>query len=507
MALLKIQKLNKMTCGNRRGLIDMTVQIRDIIPDIYLLPGTEVSLLSSCPSSQRNAGIATESNVDYEYARTDAIYDYYRAGQKHQLVQETNNKLVLNEHQTSIDIDTYNDQISATGGLSGSSAIQLTPEFWILSAKSDDEIDEFNEKLSSIRVIYEFELCSMANTKPLLSALGSNSQFLPLNDLLDLCIKSLFKKSVANYAIPGNLMLKQNQMTHSKNVDQYFVFEDNPISFCQFQNDAFAISQPMTSQPYRMKSNLQDQVQSGQMNEAHQFQLVQDDIETVLYHDVDYYNTETYADYLREERSNIEQQSILDMFTPARSIKGIDYNYIVQIEQNVNPNIQFDNPTIYDNGDVFGFFTVGKNMYNALYSMEMSNSNEMQNCREYAGIQDMGDKLMLKYYDSCDYEIDDSSHARLLSTSSSSSNLYPYQKIETFAPNEFSYATMHKSNLFSIKISNTGLDDESLRTCSDQQKHIAEMMKKSISNAMKQLANSIAPANTQLFATYFVNYS
>ena len=66
---------------------------------------------------------------------------------------------------------------------------------------------------------------------------------------------------------------------------------------------------------------------------------MQDDIETVLYHDVDYYNTKTYADYLREERSNIEQQSILDMFTPARSIKGIDYNYIVQIEQNVNPNI------------------------------------------------------------------------------------------------------------------------------------------------------------------------
>ena len=95
----------------------------------------------------------------------------------------------------------------------------MTPEFWLLSAKSDDKIDEFNEKLSSIRVVYEFELCSMANTKPLLSALGSNSQFLPLNDLLDLCIKSLFKKSAANYAIPGNLMLKQNQMTHSKNVD------------------------------------------------------------------------------------------------------------------------------------------------------------------------------------------------------------------------------------------------------------------------------------------------
>ena len=55
---------------------------------------------------------------------------------------------------------------------------------------------------------------------------------------------------------------------------------------------------------------------------------------------------------------------------------------------------------------------------------------------------------------------------------------------------------MHKSNLFSIKMSNTGLDDESLKTCSSEQKHIAEMMKKSISNAMKHLVNSIAPANT-----------
>ena len=84
-----------MTCGNRRGLIDMTVQIRDIMPDVYLLPGTEVS---SYQPDLSNVGIATESNVDYEYARSDAIYDYYRAGNKQPLVQERSIDLVLNEN-------------------------------------------------------------------------------------------------------------------------------------------------------------------------------------------------------------------------------------------------------------------------------------------------------------------------------------------------------------------------------------------------------------------------
>ena len=120
------------------------------------------------------------------------------------------------------------------------------------------------------------------------------------------------------------------------------------------------------------------------------------------------------------------------MLTPARYITGIDYNYIVMIEQNRNSNKQFDNPTTYDNGDIFGFFTTGKNMYNALYSMEMSSSSQIDNCREYAGVQDMGDKLMLKFYDNSDYSIDRNSRAHLLSSSSRMTNEYPYQKIETY---------------------------------------------------------------------------
>lgn len=71
---------------------------------------------------------------------------------------------------------------------------------------------------------------------------------------------------------------------------------------------------------------------------------------------------------------------------------------------------------------------------------------------------------------------------------------------------QFDSTTYHKSNLFSIKLHNTGLDDISTRDYNAEQMKIADSMKKSIQNAMKHLAESIAPANTQLFETYFVNY-
>lgn len=115
------------------------------------------------------------------------------------------------------------------------------------------------------------------------------------------------------------------------------------------------------------------------------------------------YGASSYGDYLMKDWSRRELRNVIDIFTPARSVTGIDYNYIVEIEQNRNANSQYDNKTIYDNGDIYGFFTTAKNMYNALYSMEMSSFNSMQNCREYAGVQNVGNKLMLKFYDRCDY--------------------------------------------------------------------------------------------------------
>ena len=77
-------------------------------------------------------------------------------------------------------------------------------------AKNYSQIDNFNSELANIRIVYEFEIDQVLNNKAVLKADGSSTKILPLNDLLDLCVKSAFKKSAINYSIPGNLILEEN---------------------------------------------------------------------------------------------------------------------------------------------------------------------------------------------------------------------------------------------------------------------------------------------------------
>ena len=146
----------------------------------------------------------------------------------------------------------------------------------------------------------------------------------------------------------------------------------------------------------------------------------------------------------------------------------MNYNYIVEVEQNKNINVQFNNPTAYSNGDIYGFFITCKNMYNSLYSMSMNSATRIQNCRDYIGILNGGDKILLKFYDDVSYDIQlnnlSNAEALLDDSSDESTKTYPYQKIESYDPTSFGYGSYnkHKSNLFSIKIHNSGLDDESI---------------------------------------------
>jgi len=57
----------------------------------------------------------------------------------------------------------------------------------------------------------------------------------------------------------------------------------------------------------------------------------------------------------------------------------------------------------------------------------------------------------------------------------------------------------HKSNLFSIKIKNSGLEQERNETYND----LAEKMRKDITNNIFKFTSNICPANTQLFDVYY----
>jgi len=63
-----------------------------------------------------------------------------------------------------------------------------------------------------MHVVYEFEKDKNDNSIAVLS--GLSSVLLPMNDILDLCIKSRFKKMYANSNVPRNL-----DASVSKNVD------------------------------------------------------------------------------------------------------------------------------------------------------------------------------------------------------------------------------------------------------------------------------------------------
>ena len=91
-----------------------------------------------------------------------------------------------------------------------------------------------------------------------------------------------------------------------------------------------------------------------------------------------------------------------------------------------------------------------------------------------------------------------------LTATAGTPDMVPYQKVELYRPQKMSSACRHKSNLFSIKIYDSGLDDATVSNSNEDFANLAENMKRDISNGVKALVDSIAPANTQLFKTFFM---
>jgi len=110
----------------------------------------------------------------------------------------------------------------------------LTPESWLSSKIELSVLEQWNAKMAKMRVIYEFEKDSLKNAKTCLktNANGIQTTLLPLNDILDLCIKSRFKKTKNNRNIPGNLIFSGVDEKVNSNIDIYLVLDDYPIDFC-----------------------------------------------------------------------------------------------------------------------------------------------------------------------------------------------------------------------------------------------------------------------------------
>lgn len=191
------------------------------------------------------------------------------------------------------------------------------------------------------------------------------------------------------------------------------------------------------------------------------------------------------------------------VFTPARNMSNIEYNYMVVVDQQ-------DNESIYDVGDIYAQqIDIAKNAYNSLYSMDISAASDgipcANRCRDYRGVFTDGQYVYLKYYDNANYSqlssrVNDGIVDQYMVKSKTSA--YPFQKIETYIPNNFETRCKHKSNLFSINIRNKKIED--LKQFDDPEcEKIYEQIHTEIKNAIRTIADNICPVNTQFFDVYF----
>lgn len=526
MAKYNILNINKMTSGDKRGLLDMTIALDyKVLQKLLLLDKISLSSIEDDVIEVEDEAIATETG-DYEYARTEFISDFKPENTKNPLAKEENlQQLILDETQVQIDASSmsacqhhpstceyYKDGDAGLSAQDEHYAIQLTPEWWLSSKIDLSTLHEFNSRISKLHVVFEFEKDDIRNQTVMHIENSTSQQLFPLNDILDLCVKSQFKKTKNNGNIPGNLIFSGKDEKLNRNIDIYLEFESYPIELCQCNNGAFVLTQPTTMQPYMLKSNIQDVIANSQ---SHQFQLKQEPIRTIMYNEADRYNSDSssYEEALKPNAYQYEtQDGAIQIFNPQTKITGINYSYVVNIDQMENQNRIYDNPTIYSNGDIHGSMMLTKSMFNSLYSIQMPDRNTMERCRTYCGIQNSQNKILLKYYDNVFYQFNRNATGANIDTPAFQYNhegtitkpLYPYQKVEYFEPNKMASHIKHKSNLFSVKIFNSGLDDYSIYESHSIDKNIAEQIKRDIFNGIKALAESIAPANTQLFKAYYM---
>ena len=199
------------------------------------------------------------------------------------------------------------------------------------------------------------------------------------------------------------------------------------------------------------------------------------------------------------------------------NLNNIQYNMIYEI----NGNIYND----YEGGSIAANTFKAKNQYNGTYDMIHDSNHVLSDARDYVGIDSCNKTLYLKYYDNVYYE-DKTSTANVCIDGKNKFG-YKYPNIAVIKSiNRYESFNAHKTNLYSIvvktdiinevykyivnvlsskhKNDNTNSNSDKGLQIKDQQliDRIIDNIRIEISNGVKAIAESLAPAHTQLYSVY-----
>lgn len=226
----------------------------------------------------------------------------------------------------------------------------------------------------------------------------------------------------------------------------------------------------------------------------------------------------SYYEYL-SHYNKLSSNYISTLFEPKFNYSGLPYNYIYEIPvENTSINKRYND---YNTGDILGNLVTGKNAYSGEYSMDLNRVNQINNWRKYVGLGATGGKVFLKYTDNDTIvaKVKDVPSEKSFDFSTSLSNKVVdlvdvnndssdqdtekanYQKIEVLdSISRFTNSSKHKSSLYSIKLDNIGMDK--LASNSELSDYLSKI-KRDITNSVRNIAESLAPAHTQLFGVMF----
>ena len=353
------------------------------------------------------------------------------------------------------------------------------------------QIDRLNNEriFKNKTMVVEIKNSQTWNTMNDIKSSQTTIPITPIYDIKDLNIKY-------DYAKPLNLDHTQNRYTTDGCLNVYSAeMNTDPIGFINFNQNGNAIllTESTSNEIKSENTTLIDNVKEKKSGTFYSHRI--DDItenKKYQYSPLNELSVQNYSEYLRNHNS-------IELFEPKYELHNIKNNYIYQINNNSN---EYSN---YENGDIYGnTFRTTKNTLNSLYSMEMTDSNNIKNCREYCGIGMCGEFVFLKFYDNVDYTCNSDPGSRdKQMNSNETGKRYPYQKIEIISQFNNSVAkAKHKANIFSVVLKNTKLNtktgDESLNALKNK-------IMKDITNSIKDITRNLCPANTHLFNVEFVD--
>lgn len=244
--------------------------------------------------------------------------------------------------------------------------------------------------------------------------------------------------------------------------------------------------------------------------------------------------TETIADpiYTAILPSSSELEAVSDKtkqftekYIPSKYVDGIEYNHLIEYPTSIYP--------LFTENTLLGNVVIAKNHLGYDYDQHSDitrianfNRRTFNELRSYKRLISSGDNLFLIYsndtsattqqYNDADYTIigitetstvnlDEVSATDFTSNNDTVRNYATgkIEKVETIQSiNRFSPTNSHKSNLYSIEISDLGIN-ELEKTNDEAMKKTISNIKKSINNGIRKLCKKIQPGNTQLFSVLF----